>query len=91
MKRYFVYVLTNFTNNVFYIGVTNSIERRLLEHSVKSNSFVQKYHLKKLVYIEEYNDVKEAITREKQLKNWHRNWKINLVKALNPSLRDLST
>lgn len=89
MKKYFVYILTNFTNNVLYIGVTNSIERRLLEHGVLSNSFVQRYKLGKLVYVEEYGDVREAIRREKQLKNWHRDWKWTMIKESNPELKDL--
>ncbi len=76
-------------NRVFYIGITNSIERRLLEHSLKSNSFVQRYRIKKLIHIEEYGDVREAIAREKQLKNWHRDWKINLIKESNHEFKDL--
>ncbi len=89
MKRYFVYILTNFTNKVLYIGVTNSIERRLLEHSLKSSSFVQRYNLKKLVHVEEYADIRDAIKREKQLKNWHKEWKWNLIEEMNPQLKDL--
>ena len=89
MKSYFVYVLTNFTNKTLYIGVTNSIERRLLEHSLKSSSFVQRYKLRKLVHVEEYGDIREAIRREKQLKNWHRDWKIKLITDNNPDYKDL--
>jgi putative endonuclease len=89
MKSYFVYILTNFTNTVPYIGVTNSIERRLMEHNLRSNSFVQRYNIKKLVYIEEYKNINEAIAREKQLKNWHKDWKWNLIKEFNSELKDL--
>lgn len=52
--------------------------------------FSHKYYLKYLVYFEEYNSIIEAITREKQLKNWHRQWKINLIKSKNPNFNDLS-
>ncbi len=91
MKTYFVYILTNFTNNVFYIGISNSLERRLDEHNTISEqlSFSKKYKTTKLVYFEEYSDVNEAIRREKKLKNWHRDWKINLIKEKNPRYRDL--
>lgn len=91
MKTYFVYILTNFTNNVFYIGISKSLERRLDEHNTISEqlSFSKKYKATKLVYFEEYSDVNEAIRREKQLKNWHCDWKINLIKEKNPRYRDL--
>ena len=52
--------------------------------------FTKKYKVKKLVYLEEYSDIKEAIAREKQLKNWHRDWKINLIKKVNPKFDDMS-
>lgn len=83
--------MTNKTNTTFYIGVTNNIVKRSFEHRTGLvEGFTKKYKLKKLVYIEEYNDIKLAIAREKQLKNWHRDWKINLIKAKNPNLEDLS-
>jgi len=88
---YYIYILTNKTNTTFYIGATNNITKRLFEHRVGLvKGFIKKYNLKKLVYLEEYNDIKEAITREKQLKNWHRDWKLNLIKKVNPQLNDLS-
>jgi putative endonuclease len=90
MKAYFVYILTNYTNKVFYIGVTNSIERRLTEHSRDAiRSFVTRYKIYKLVYYEEYTDIREAIVREKQFKNWHREWKVNLITQKNPGYKDL--
>ena len=89
-KKYFVYILTNSLNTVFYIGVTNNFFRRLGEHAVGfMDGFTKKYKVKKLVYLEEYSDVKEAIAREKQLKNWHRQWKIKLIKKDNPHFKDL--
>ncbi len=54
------------------------------------DGFTKKYKVKKLVYVEEYNDINEAIAREKQLKNWHRDWKINLIKKVNPNFEDMS-
>jgi len=88
---YYVYILTNVYNSVFYIGVTNNIVKRLFEHRTGLvDGFTKKYKLKKLIYLEEFNDIKEAIAREKQLKNWRRLWKINLIKKVNPELKDLS-
>lgn len=93
MKRYtyYVYILTNQYNTVFYTGVTNNILKRTFEHRVGLiEGFTKKYKVKKLVYLEEYNDVKEAIAREKQLKNWKRKWKIELIEKINPEFRDMS-
>lgn len=74
-----------------YIGVTNNLERRIYEHKNKLiKGFTQKYQLKKLVYLEECNNIASAIAREKQLKNWHRQWKINLIQSANPTWKDLS-
>ncbi|MBT3348783.1 GIY-YIG nuclease family protein [bacterium] len=91
MKSYFVYILTNPGNSVLYIGVTNNLERRILEHKQKKiDGFTKKYNCTKLVFFEETDSVHTAIEREKQLKNWHRNWKINLVKSQNLKWEDLS-
>lgn len=88
---YYVYILTNKTNTTFYIGVTNNIVKRLFEHRFGlMEGFTKKYKVKKLVYLEEYDDINQAIAREKQLKNWHRDWKINLIKKVNPKLKDMS-
>ena len=90
MKQGFVYIMTNSTNTVFYIGVTSDIIRRVYEH--KNNlidGFTKKYNLHKLVYFEQFTLVEAAIDREKQLKHWHRDWKINLIKGHNPNFRDL--
>ena len=90
-KRYYTYIMTNNYNNVLYIGVTNNLDRRYFEHHFKENknSFTAKYNLSKLVYFEEYEYVNDAIYREKQLKAWHRQWKINLITEFNPSWNDL--
>lgn len=91
MNEYFVYILTNKSNKVLYTGVTNNLERRMFEHKNKMiNGFTKKYNLTKLVYLEETSDVRSAIEREKQLKNWHRDWKIKLIADFNPEWKDLS-
>lgn len=92
MKRrnYFIYIIANFSDTTLYIGVTNNLDRRIFQHRQGVvNSFSKKYHLTKLVYFEEYNDIQEALIREKQLKNWHRSWKINLIKEFNPEFKNL--
>jgi putative endonuclease len=90
-KQYYVYILTNKSNKVLYIGVTNDLERRMYEHKNKMiDGFKKKYNLTKLVYFEATTNINSAIEREKQLKNWHRDWKINLIKESNPEWRDLS-
>ncbi len=82
--------MTNLNNTTFYIGVTNNLARRIFEHKNElAEGFTKKYKLKKLIFFEEYNNINNAITREKQLKNGHRDWKINLIKSLNPLLNDL--
>lgn len=89
-RSYYIYILTNFRNTTFYIGVTNNLIRRVSEHKKEMLSgFTKKYKLKKLIYFEEYQDPKEAIAREKQLKNWHRDWKLNLIRSVNPNFKDL--
>ena len=91
MKDYYVYILTNKRGNVMYIGVTNDLARRLQEHRRgEIDGFTKKYNVHKLVYFESGFDVREAIMREKQLKNWSRSKKNALVEALNPQWRDLS-
>ena len=90
-RQYYVYILTNKSNNVLYIGVTNDLIRRIFEHKNKLvEGFTKKYNLRKLVYYEATNDIEGAINREKQPKNWHRDWKINLIDQFNPDWKDLS-
>jgi len=89
-KTYAVYILTNQNETTFYIGVTNNLKRRIWEHKNKVvKGFTNKYNLEKLVYYELSISIESAIKREKQLKNWHRQWKINLIKNFNPELKDL--
>lgn len=87
----FIYIMSNKNLTTFYIGVTNDLERRVKEHKDGEGSeFTSKYNLHHLVYYEIISDIKTAIKREKQLKRWHREWKINLIKELNPTFEDLA-
>ncbi len=91
MKQGFVYILTNKPQGVLYIGVTNDIARRFYEHQQGLvGGFSKKYQLKQLVHVEIFDRMDEAIAREKQLKNWHREWKMNLIEASNPEWKDIS-
>lgn len=86
-----VYIMTNYKNTTFYIGVTNNLLRRVMEHKAKLNKgFSSKYNTTKLVYFELTSSIEDALNREKQLKNWHRDWKINLIKSSNPDFENLS-
>ncbi|MEO6523975.1 MAG: GIY-YIG nuclease family protein [Mucilaginibacter sp.] len=90
MKQAYVYIMTNQYRTTFYIGVTNDIAVRVWQHLNEGGSkFVKRYHCFDLVYYEHHMRVTDAIDREKQLKNWHRDWKINLIKTTNPDMRDL--
>ena len=87
----YVYIMASKRNGTLYIGMTNDIERRIAEHkSGLVPGFTQKYGVKMLVWLEEYQRINEAIRREKQLKNWHRAWKIALIEKTNPQWRDLA-
>ena len=87
----YVYILTNKSNKVLYIGVTNNLSRRVYEHKNKLvEGFTKKYKLTRLVYYEIGDSIEDAIRREKQFKNWHRDWKMNLISQFNPEWKDLS-
>jgi putative endonuclease len=92
MKQYCVYIVTNKTNSTLYIGVTSNLPKRIYEHKNKlADGFTKKYNVNKLVYFEQTENVQSALKREKQLKNWHRNWKTNLINSVNPEWRDLAS
>ncbi|HWP82385.1 MAG TPA: GIY-YIG nuclease family protein [Bacteroidota bacterium] len=92
MKTGYVYIMSNFKRTTFYIGVTSDLARRVYEHREGLiDGFTKRYRLKYLVYYEEAGTITDAIAREKQLKNWHREWKLNLIKAMNPEMKDLSS
>ena len=87
---YYVYMMTNKPNGVLYIGMTNDLIRRVFEHKSHSvKGFTDDYNLTRLVWFEQTGDVMSAIAREKQLKNWHRDWKIELIENINPEWNDL--
>lgn len=89
-RQYCVYIMTNAHNTVLYTGVTNNLQRRVLEHqSGKGGAFTKKYNVHKLVYFEYGSDVNAAILREKQIKAGSRQKKIDLIKSMNPEWKDL--
>jgi len=91
MRWWYVYIITNRRNWVLYIWVTNNLIRRISEHKDKINPwFSYKYGLKLLVYYEVYDKIRDAIQREKKLKNWHRERKMNLIESFNKDWKDLS-
>src|SRR3990167_10856430 len=88
--NYFVYILTNKYHGTLYIGVTNNLQRRIFVHKSKVvYGFTKKYGLDKLIYVQSFDFIYDAITFEKRLKNWHRSWKINLIEKKNPKWEDL--
>ncbi|MBS3770923.1 MAG: GIY-YIG nuclease family protein [Bacteroidales bacterium] len=90
-KTYFVYILTNKRNGTLYIGFTDDLERRVGEHKRKEvDSFSKKYHLDKLVYYEQFDSNSEAFLRERRMKKWKRDWKIQLIESMNPQWNDLA-
>ena len=89
-NSYYTYIMSSPNNTTIYVGVTNSIERRALEHMEGTGAkFTSKYNIKKLVYFERYTEVKDAIQREKQLKGWRREKKNDLIHTMNPEWKNL--
>lgn len=90
MKKYWVYIMTS-RSRVLYTGITNSLERRALEHRLETvQGFTSRYGVKYLVHAEEFSDVRLAIAREKQIKGWSRARKLALIDAVNPEWKDLA-
>ena len=91
MKHFFyVYIMTNFVNEVLYTGVTNDLKRRVTEHKErKGKSLTSRYNTTKLVYFEAFEDAYSAIAREKQIKGGSRQKKIDLINKMNPEWKDL--
>ena len=91
-KTFYVYLMTNRSRVVLYIGVTNSLVRRVWEHRNKTrDGFTKKYNVDRLVYFESFRDPRNAISREKEIKGWRRSKKNALVETLNPKWADLSS
>ena len=90
MKTSYTYIITNNYRTTFYVGVTTDLNKRITEHQNGIGSvFTKKYNLKDLVYYEIFTDINQAIAREKQIKNWKKEWKLNLIKEQNPTLKTL--
>lgn len=91
MKESHIYFMANKNNTVIYIGVTSDLVKRVYQHKTKAiKGFTSKYNCDKLVYFEEFNDINQAITREKQLKSGNRKRKEQLIKSMNRDWKDLS-
>jgi putative endonuclease len=91
-RQLFVYILASGKHGTLYTGVTNDLARRVHEHKAKQvPGFTAKYGVNKLVYYEVFDDPTSAITREKQIKKWHREWKIRTIEHGNPNWDDLAT
>ena len=89
-RRYWVYIVASGLGGTLYIGVTNDLIRRVHEHKSKAaEGFTRKYDVDRLVYFEAFDDVENAIRREKRLKKWNRAWKIRLIEETNPNWADL--
>ncbi|MDO8578269.1 MAG: GIY-YIG nuclease family protein [Dehalococcoidales bacterium] len=90
MKTYYVYILASKRNGTLYCGVTNDLIRRVSQHkSDLIEGFTKKYKVHKLVWWEDCGSVESALNREKQIKEWHRQWKLELIEERNPSWNDL--
>jgi putative endonuclease len=88
--NYWVYILASRIGGTLYIGVTNDLVRRVHEHRKKfSGGFTKKYDVHRLVYFEQFDDIENAIRREKRLKKWNRAWKIRVIEKSNPNWIDL--
>ena len=90
MNYYFVYIVTNKVRGTLYVGVTSDLEKRISQHKAKTYpGFTATYALDKLIYYEVFGDITEAIRREKRLKRWSREWKIEAIERNNPYWEDL--
>ena len=92
MELWYIYIISNKPQGVIYVGVTNNLIERVKEHKLKiyQNSFTARYNCDKLIYFEKWKNGFEATKREKQLKKWKRDWKVNLIQDMNPTWMDIS-
>jgi putative endonuclease len=89
-RSYWVYIVASKIGGTVYIGVTNDLIRRVYEHKTKAaESFTKKYDVDRLMYFEQFDDIENAIRREKRLKKWNRAWKVRLIEETNPNWDDL--
>lgn len=90
MRGGWVYIVTNRPNGTIYLGVTSDLSRRIWEHREGSiDGFTKRYALKRLIWYERHEDIRDAIQREKTMKHWSRAWKVRLILDMNPDWRDL--
>jgi putative endonuclease len=90
LVSYWVYILASRIGGTLYIGVTNDLVRRIHEHRTgQAESFTKRYGVQRLVHFEQFDDIENAIRREKRLKSWNRAWKIRLIEESNPNWVDL--
>jgi len=90
MKTYYIYMMSNYSDTVLYIGITNNLVRRVLEHKTGSfDGFTKEYHCNKLVWYNYCEDIKAIIEQEKRMKKWKREYKENLINEKNPMWNDL--
>jgi putative endonuclease len=90
MQQSYVYILASQKNGTLYIGVTSDLVKRVYEHKQNlANGFSKKYNVHNLVYYEVHAEIEKAITREKQIKKWNREWKLKLIEEKNPGWKDL--
>lgn len=92
-NKFYVYIITNYTNSTFYTGITNNLQRRIWQHKKRiiKNTFSQKYRLYKLIWFQEFDNPQEAIAVEKKVKDFSREKKFKLIKTINPKFKDLLT
>ena len=90
MNSYWIYILASKRNGALYVGVTSDLCRRIYEHKQKLiDGFAKKYNITQLVYTEEFQNINDAIHREKCIKKWNRAWKLKLIEDQNPNWEDL--
>jgi putative endonuclease len=90
MRSGWIYIMTNRPNGVLYVGVTSDLPRRVWEHRTgAADGFTKQHNLKRLVYVEEHDEIQTALQREKNIKHWSRSWKVQLIHKRNPGWRDL--
>lgn len=89
-EHFYVYILSSFHNRVLYVGVTSDLKKRVWHHKEKIiKGFTSKYNVDRLVFYEVHNTAESAITREKNIKNWKREWKVKRIENMNPNWDDL--
>ena len=90
MKEFYVYIMASRKRGTLYIGVTNNLAGRVRRHkSSLASRFTKRYGVKNLVYYEEHDNIQQAMNREKQMKQWNRQWKMRLIEKFNPNWEDL--